>query len=83
MTEFPGVTTVYSPDIDTTTTRRGPIRQPGRDGPGRGPWKTSHLERRTVTAVPIDNDVYDRIGVGWWDESNPLNLLQGSLTPAP
>ncbi len=31
--------------------------------------------------MAIDNEVYDRIGVGWWDESNPLNLLQGSLTP--
>ena len=35
-----------------------------------------------MTAVPIDNDLYDRIGMGWWDETNPLNLLQGSLTPA-
>ena len=32
--------------------------------------------------MAIDNDVYDRIGAGWWEESNPLNLLQGSLTPA-
>ncbi|HLM04149.1 MAG TPA: bifunctional 2-polyprenyl-6-hydroxyphenol methylase/3-demethylubiquinol 3-O-methyltransferase UbiG [Blastococcus sp.] len=31
--------------------------------------------------MPIDNDVYDRIGDGWWDESNPLNILHGSLTP--
>ncbi|HEY9336521.1 MAG TPA: bifunctional 2-polyprenyl-6-hydroxyphenol methylase/3-demethylubiquinol 3-O-methyltransferase UbiG [Kribbella sp.] len=29
----------------------------------------------------IDNQVYDRIGDGWWDEENPLNLLQGSFTP--
>ncbi|MDV2475427.1 3-demethylubiquinone-9 3-O-methyltransferase [Rhodococcus zopfii] len=35
-----------------------------------------------MTLVAIDNHVYDRIGEGWWDESNPLNLLQGSLTPA-
>src|SRR3954467_8788522 len=31
--------------------------------------------------MAIDNDVYDRIGEGWWDESNPLNVLHGSLTP--
>lgn len=31
--------------------------------------------------MAIDNDVYDRIGEGWWDESNPLNILHGSLTP--
>jgi 2-polyprenyl-6-hydroxyphenyl methylase / 3-demethylubiquinone-9 3-methyltransferase len=31
--------------------------------------------------VPIDNDVYDRLGESWWDESNPLNILHGSLTP--
>ncbi len=32
--------------------------------------------------MPIDNDVYNRLGEGWWDESNPLNILHGSLTPA-
>jgi 2-polyprenyl-6-hydroxyphenyl methylase / 3-demethylubiquinone-9 3-methyltransferase len=31
--------------------------------------------------VPVDNDVYDRLGQSWWDESNPLNVLHGSLTP--
>lgn len=31
--------------------------------------------------MPIDNDVYDRLGAGWWDEDNPLNLLHGSCTP--
>ncbi|MFD4293419.1 bifunctional 2-polyprenyl-6-hydroxyphenol methylase/3-demethylubiquinol 3-O-methyltransferase UbiG [Rhodococcus sp. NPDC058505] len=31
--------------------------------------------------MPIDNDVYDRVGDGWWDEDNPLNMLHGSLTP--
>lgn len=31
--------------------------------------------------VPIDNDVYDRLGRSWWDEGNPLNVLQGSITP--
>ena len=34
-----------------------------------------------VLNVPIDNDVYDRDGDGWWDEHNPLNILHGSLTP--
>jgi 2-polyprenyl-6-hydroxyphenyl methylase / 3-demethylubiquinone-9 3-methyltransferase len=31
--------------------------------------------------MAIDNDVYDRLGDGWWDESNPLNILHGSMTP--
>jgi 2-polyprenyl-6-hydroxyphenyl methylase/3-demethylubiquinone-9 3-methyltransferase len=31
--------------------------------------------------VPIDNDVYDRLGRSWWDEGNPLNVLHGSITP--
>ncbi|MCD2441035.1 bifunctional 2-polyprenyl-6-hydroxyphenol methylase/3-demethylubiquinol 3-O-methyltransferase UbiG [Agromyces sp. SYSU K20354] len=31
--------------------------------------------------MPIDNDVYDRLGAGWWDEDNPLNMLHGSCTP--
>ena len=31
--------------------------------------------------MPIDNEVYDREGAGWWDENNPLNILHGSLTP--
>jgi 2-polyprenyl-6-hydroxyphenyl methylase / 3-demethylubiquinone-9 3-methyltransferase len=31
--------------------------------------------------MPIDNDVYDRLGGSWWDESSPLNLLHGSMTP--
>jgi 2-polyprenyl-6-hydroxyphenyl methylase / 3-demethylubiquinone-9 3-methyltransferase len=31
--------------------------------------------------VPIDNDVYDRHGAGWWEEDNPLNVLHGSFTP--
>jgi len=30
----------------------------------------------------IDNQIYDRLGDGWWDESNPLNTLNGSFTPA-
>jgi 2-polyprenyl-6-hydroxyphenyl methylase/3-demethylubiquinone-9 3-methyltransferase len=31
--------------------------------------------------LPIDNDIYDRVGDGWWDEMNPLNILHGSITP--
>jgi 2-polyprenyl-6-hydroxyphenyl methylase / 3-demethylubiquinone-9 3-methyltransferase len=36
----------------------------------------------SVLEMPIDNEVYDREGAGWWDEDNPLNILHGSLTPA-
>lgn len=32
--------------------------------------------------MPIDNAIYDRLGSGWWDESNPLNALNGGFTPA-
>ena len=32
-------------------------------------------------AGSIDNDVYDRLGESWWDETSLLNLLHGSLTP--
>ncbi|RZS63430.1 3-demethylubiquinone-9 3-methyltransferase [Agromyces ramosus] len=31
--------------------------------------------------MPIDNDVYDRLGASWWNEDNPLNMLHGSCTP--
>jgi len=31
--------------------------------------------------MPIDNDVYERLGRSWWDETSPLNLLHGSFTP--
>jgi 2-polyprenyl-6-hydroxyphenyl methylase / 3-demethylubiquinone-9 3-methyltransferase len=31
--------------------------------------------------VPIDNEIYDRIGQSWWDERSPLNILHGSMTP--
>jgi len=31
--------------------------------------------------MPIDNEVYNRQGEGWWDEENPLNVLHGSITP--
>jgi 2-polyprenyl-6-hydroxyphenyl methylase / 3-demethylubiquinone-9 3-methyltransferase len=30
--------------------------------------------------MPVDNDVYDRLGGSWWDESSPLSLLHG-ITP--
>jgi 2-polyprenyl-6-hydroxyphenyl methylase / 3-demethylubiquinone-9 3-methyltransferase len=26
--------------------------------------------------MPIDNDVYNREGEGWWEEDNPLNVLR-------
>jgi 2-polyprenyl-6-hydroxyphenyl methylase / 3-demethylubiquinone-9 3-methyltransferase len=31
--------------------------------------------------MPIDNEIYDRIGQTWWDERSPLNFLHGSMTP--
>ncbi|MDX6340170.1 MAG: 2-polyprenyl-6-hydroxyphenyl methylase / 3-demethylubiquinone-9 3-methyltransferase, partial [Trebonia sp.] len=31
--------------------------------------------------MPVDNDVYERLGGSWWDEASPLNLLHGSVTP--
>ena len=31
--------------------------------------------------MPVDNDVYERLGESWWDEASPLNLLHGSVTP--
>ena len=33
-------------------------------------------------AGSIDNDVYERLGASWWDETSLLNLLHGSFTPA-
>jgi 2-polyprenyl-6-hydroxyphenyl methylase/3-demethylubiquinone-9 3-methyltransferase len=38
-------------------------------------------DSRGGVTVPIDNDLYDRIGQSWWEESNPLNVLHGSMTP--
>jgi 2-polyprenyl-6-hydroxyphenyl methylase/3-demethylubiquinone-9 3-methyltransferase len=38
-------------------------------------------DSRGGVRVPIDNDLYDRIGQSWWEESNPLNVLHGSMTP--
>ena len=31
--------------------------------------------------MPVDNEVYNRLGRSWWDEENPLNVLHGSITP--
>jgi hypothetical protein len=31
--------------------------------------------------MPVDNDVYNREGEGWWEEDNSLNILHGSITP--
>jgi 2-polyprenyl-6-hydroxyphenyl methylase / 3-demethylubiquinone-9 3-methyltransferase len=31
--------------------------------------------------MAVDNEVYDRLGDGWWDQRNPLNVLHGSMTP--
>jgi len=28
--------------------------------------------------MPIDNDVYERLGGSWWDEGSPLSLLHGT-----
>src|SRR5258708_10304828 len=33
-------------------------------------------------AGTVDNDVYDRLGASWWDETSLLSLLHGSFTPA-
>jgi 2-polyprenyl-6-hydroxyphenyl methylase / 3-demethylubiquinone-9 3-methyltransferase len=30
--------------------------------------------------MAIDNDVYNRVGDGWWDADNPLVFLHGSMT---
>ena len=32
--------------------------------------------------MPIDNDVYNREGEGWWEEDNPLTFLMGASHPA-
>jgi 2-polyprenyl-6-hydroxyphenyl methylase/3-demethylubiquinone-9 3-methyltransferase len=34
-----------------------------------------------VMAGSVDNGVYDRLGGSWWDETSPLNVLHGSVTP--
>ena len=39
------------------------------------------LRALEVLQLPIDNDVYNRMGEGWWEEENPLNGLLGSITP--
>jgi 2-polyprenyl-6-hydroxyphenyl methylase/3-demethylubiquinone-9 3-methyltransferase len=33
-------------------------------------------------AVPIDNQLYDRLGQTWWDETAFLNVLRSGLNPA-
>lgn len=30
--------------------------------------------------MPIDNDIYERLGDSWWDEGSPLCLMHGSIT---
>jgi 2-polyprenyl-6-hydroxyphenyl methylase / 3-demethylubiquinone-9 3-methyltransferase len=42
-----------------------------------GSHRTRVLE---VLRMPIDNDLYNRMGEGWWEEENPLNILHG-ITP--
>ena len=32
-------------------------------------------------AGSVDNGVYERLGGSWWDETSPLNVLHGSVTP--
>jgi hypothetical protein len=32
-------------------------------------------------AGSVDNDVYDRLGGSWWDETSVLSVLHGSVTP--
>src|SRR3984957_16477941 len=34
-----------------------------------------------MMARRVDNGVYDRLGGTWWDETSPLNVLHGSITP--
>jgi 2-polyprenyl-6-hydroxyphenyl methylase / 3-demethylubiquinone-9 3-methyltransferase len=55
----------------------------GRSVLGRAPAScvSSIVAAPEVLRLPIDNDVYDRMGEGWWEEDNPLNILHGSITP--
>jgi SAM-dependent methyltransferase len=55
----------------------------GRSVLGRAPAScvSSKVAAPEVLRLPIDNDVYDRMGEGWWEEDNPLNILHGSITP--
>ena len=34
-----------------------------------------------VMVRSVDNGVYDRLGGSWWDQTSPLNVLHGSITP--
>ena len=58
-------------------TASGELRWPGASA------SRSHrmLRALEVLQLPIDNDVYNRMGEGWWEEENPLNVLLGSITP--
>ncbi|MDQ2716809.1 MAG: bifunctional 2-polyprenyl-6-hydroxyphenol methylase/3-demethylubiquinol 3-O-methyltransferase UbiG [Chloroflexota bacterium] len=31
--------------------------------------------------MPIDNDLYERLGSTWWDENEPLNMLRSCMNP--
>ena len=31
--------------------------------------------------MPVDNDVYERLGESWWDDASLLSVLHGSITP--
>jgi 2-polyprenyl-6-hydroxyphenyl methylase / 3-demethylubiquinone-9 3-methyltransferase len=53
------------------------LRWPGASA-SRIPPNAAALE---VLQLPIDNDVYNRMGEGWWEQGNPLNVLHGSITP--
>jgi 2-polyprenyl-6-hydroxyphenyl methylase / 3-demethylubiquinone-9 3-methyltransferase len=57
-------------------TASGELRWPGASPAG------SHrmLRALEVLRMPIDNDLYDRLGESWWEEENPLNVLHG-ITP--
>jgi 2-polyprenyl-6-hydroxyphenyl methylase/3-demethylubiquinone-9 3-methyltransferase len=59
-------------------TASGELRWPGCLGQ---PSPTECCGRWRVLQLPIDNDVYNRMGEGWWEEENPLNVLLGSITP--
>jgi hypothetical protein len=58
-----------------------------RSDPGNGvpitPPLTSGTCPRTirVMAGTIDNDVYDRLGESWWDETSLLNILGPRANP--
>src|SRR4030095_11598109 len=57
-----------------------PSERPTRSSTTRGA-RAGCRPRRLRVRMPIDNEVYDRLGASWWDEGNPLNMLHGSCTP--